>query len=99
MSRDHQLLAPVSSDGVTVYPVWQFHRRDGVVGVKPSLPPVLNALRPLDGWTVAVLLHTPATELNGSTPLDWLAGGGHRQAVLLLASTIVDEWTVDTRHT
>lgn len=96
LSLDHRLLALVSADGLRVYPVWQFHRRDRHVEVKPSLLPVFDALSRFDGWTVAALLHTPARELSGSTPLNWLAGRGDLQAVMTLAIAIVDDWTANS---
>ena len=64
-------LGLVTSDGVTVYPQWQFQRRDGRVEVRPALRAVFQTLQRFDGSTVAVLLHTPSPELDDMTPLDW----------------------------
>lgn len=69
--RTGSLLALKSSDGDYFYPVSQFEKRDGKVQVKPALRQFMMVLRDHDPWTVAVLHHTPAPELDGLTPLDW----------------------------
>jgi hypothetical protein len=94
------VLALTASDGgVRVYPVFQFHRRDGVVEVKPALVPFLRALRALDRWTVAVILHTPAPELDDTTPLDWVRRGGSAETLSALAAVLVNEWSAGARRT
>lgn len=60
--------ALTTADGDRLYPVAQFQRRGGVVEVKPGLRPVFEALRDFHPWTVAVLLHTAAPELDDATP-------------------------------
>ncbi|MDN4161134.1 hypothetical protein [Nocardioides abyssi] len=58
-----------------LYPLAQFVKRDGVVVVRDGVLRMLEALREQDSWTVAVLLHTPAAELDGLTPLQWMREG------------------------
>ena len=87
-----EILGLVTSDGVTVYPVWQFRWRNGRVEVKPALVPVLQTLQRFDVWTVAVLLHTPSPELDGLTPLDWLRRGNQPETVADLARVVAREW-------
>lgn len=83
-----------TTDGVWVYPVSQFHRRDdGTVEVKPPLVPFLQALRAFDAWTVAVILHTPAPELDDTTPLDWIRQDGSAETLSALATALVREWS------
>ncbi|WP_182525844.1 hypothetical protein [Nocardioides dongkuii] len=68
-----EVLRLVTADAVSVYPVWQFHRRsDGAAEVKPAVAPVFRLLRRHDPWAVAVLLHTRSPELDGLSPLEWL---------------------------
>lgn len=86
------VLRLVTADGEAVYPVWQFSRR-GQVHVKPGLVPLVRTLRGFDGWTVAVLLHTPAPELDDLSPLDWLAEGRDGEAVAALAVVVAREWS------
>lgn len=90
------LLGLRTSDGARVYPVAQFQRRDGTVEVKPALVPVLRALRGSDPWAVAVLLHTPAPELDGATPLGWLSDGGSPETLARLARMVAREWAAGT---
>lgn len=66
------LLAVQSSDGDFFYPVSQFEKQAGKVRVKPALRQFMMALRDHDPWTIAVLNHTPAPELDDLTPLDWV---------------------------
>lgn len=88
------VLRLVTADGEAVYPVWQFSRRGGQVEVKPGLVPLFRVLSGFDGWTVALLLHTPAPELEGLSPLDWLAAEGRdAEAVANLAVVAAREWS------
>ena len=87
-----RILGLLSSDGARAYPVTQFERRAGAVEVRPALLPVLRALRGFDPWAVAVLLHTPAPELDGRTPLEWLSGGRAPETLAGLAETVAREW-------
>lgn len=87
------LLGLTTSDGTTVYPVFQFVRRtDGQVEVRPGLLAVMGPLRAFDPWAVAVLLHTPAPELGGSTPIQWDRDGGASEALGDLADAVAREW-------
>jgi hypothetical protein len=79
------VLGLTTSDGERVYPVSQFDRQDGTVEVRPALVPFLSALRRFDAWAVAVLLHTPAPELDDQTPLDWVPQDGSPEALADLA--------------
>lgn len=91
---DGTVLALSSADGVVVYPVSQFQRHpDGTTEVRPALIPVLQALHAYDPWAVAVLLHTPAPELDGTTPLDWLGAGGDQAPLTRLAEAVAWEWS------
>lgn len=68
-----RLLRVVTSDGVHLYPLWQFDGNHILTG----LPEVL-ALFPedtVDGWTLAGWLRTPEPELGGSSPMDVIKGG------------------------
>jgi hypothetical protein len=87
-----EVLGLVTVDGVIVYPVSQFQRREGRVEVKPAMVPVLRAWRQFDGWTVAVLLSTPAPELDDLTPLAWLDQGREPAALRSLTDAVALEW-------
>ena len=86
------ILALTTADGARVYPVDQFRRHAGTVEVKPALLPLLRALRRFDPWAVAVLLHTPAPELDAATPLGWLSDGGAPEPVARLGEVVAHEW-------
>jgi hypothetical protein len=86
------VLGLTTSDGVRVYPVNQFHRHDAAVDVRPALLPLLQTLRDFDPWTVAVLLNTPAPELDNQTPLNWVGRGGSPDLVSDLARAVAREW-------
>jgi hypothetical protein len=91
--RSGSVLGLKTASNDIVYPVSQFQRRDGRVEVKPLLVPFLRTLRGHDPWAVATLLHTPAPELGGLTPLAWLKRGGeHVDALEDLARTVAREW-------
>lgn len=86
------LLALTTSDGVTLYPVFQFHRRNGMIEVKAPLVDVLYVLQEFDPWSVATLLRTPAPELDGLTPIEWVDAQRPRQNLRGLASKVAREW-------
>lgn len=90
---DGEVLGLVTSDGDTVYPVFQFWRLDGRVEVRPDLIPVFQTLQGFDGWAVAALLHTPAPELEGTTPLQWLRAGRDGRVLDTLAGVVAREWS------
>lgn len=60
------------------FPVWQFHRlRDGTVEVKPGIAVLISAFhRLLQPWTIGIVLRTPASELGGLTPEQWVRARG-----------------------
>ena len=86
------LLGLPTSDGATVYPIFQFVRRGGKVDVRPGLRGMLKALHGQDPWTVAVALRTPAPELDGATPVDWEKRGGDESVLEELAEVMLREW-------
>ena len=53
---------------------------------------MLEPLRSFDPWTVAVLLNTPAPELDGATPIEWARQGGAQDALRDLAQVVAKEW-------
>lgn len=86
------LLGLPTSDGATVYPIFQFVRRGGKVDVRPGLRGMLKALHGQDPWTIAVALRTPAPELDGATPVDWEKRGGDESVLESLAEEMLREW-------
>jgi hypothetical protein len=87
------LLELVTSDGDRVYPVFQFVAgEDGRIETRTGLAAMLQELRSFDPWTVAVLLKTPAPELDGSTPVEWERAGGAVEALRDLAAVVAREW-------
>lgn len=96
LRAEGEVLAMLAADGVWVYPVDQFRTGRGQIEVKPDLVPVFRALREHDPWAVAVLLHTPAPELDDRSPIDWVAAGGDSSAVSGLADAVAREWAAGT---
>ncbi len=92
------VLGLTTADGRQVYPVSQFQRQDGQVEVKPALVTVLQALCDFDPWTVATLLHTPAPELDGASPLSWVNSGASPEPLARLARTVAREWRQGDPH-
>lgn len=78
-----RLLRVVTSDGVHLYPIWQF---DGHV-ILPGLSEVLGLFAEdrIDGWTLAAWLRTPDPDL-GEPPYDALVRG-EQSRVLAAART------------
>jgi hypothetical protein len=74
------------------YPVAQFETKDGAVRVKPMLRRFLMTLRHREPWTVGVLLHTPAPELENRTPLDWVRRHGDEGTLLDYARVVNAEF-------
>lgn len=91
MGREGEVLGVTTSDGVTIYPVSQFQRLSDGAQVRPAILRFIRALRHLDPWTVAVLLHAPSAELRGSTPLEWDRKGQDAGALLDLALALAKE--------
>jgi hypothetical protein len=93
-----KILRLVTSDGTPVYPVLQFVNVDGATIVKPMVSAMLAELGGFDGWTVAVLLNTPAEELGGLTPLDYARHGSDLGPVTDLARQVAREWSAGTHN-
>jgi hypothetical protein len=81
--RDHQLLG-VPHNNDWLFPAWQFDGRTRT-GVLRSLPPVLEALAPLEEWDQAFWLATPAPELDDRTPIEALRDPRAQTTIVLLA--------------
>lgn len=86
------LLALPTSDGATVYPIFQFIRRNGMLKVKPGLIKMFKILQGQDPWQIAVSLNTPAPELGGLSPVAWEQEQGDTEALERLAEAFVREW-------
>ncbi len=91
--RAHAVLGVKTSDGAVIYPVWQFERRRRGVEVRPGVARLLSVLGRHDEWAVAVLLNTPAPELGGLTPLNWLRQGNDEATLMDFARAVDDEWS------
>ena len=87
------LLGLKTTDGVIVYPVSQFERHAGQVRVKPGLKPFMTALKRHSPWSVALLIHTPAPELGGVSPLDWVRRDGDTDTLRAYANRVDAEWS------
>jgi hypothetical protein len=77
------LLGTVTSDGVPLYPAFQFTVHGAI---RPELIPALRVLAGCDGWTVAVWLRTRNDDLDDLSPDEYLAAGGDPDWVRVLAS-------------
>ncbi|MBB6627491.1 hypothetical protein H5V45_09165 [Nocardioides sp. KIGAM211] len=86
------ILALTTADGVTVYPVCQFGQHNGQIEVNPALLPMLRTLRHFGSWAVAALLQTPAPELGGYSPVEWVAFGNPSEPLAILAKAVAREW-------
>lgn len=90
--REGRLLGVPASDGPdTFYPVGQFETIEGRVRVKPALVAFYRATTDLDPWTVAVTLQTPAPELDGLSPMEWVDGSRNIEALVGLGETLSEE--------
>ncbi|WP_299056455.1 hypothetical protein [uncultured Nocardioides sp.] len=73
MCNAGQLLGLTAADALTIrYPVFQFERHDATVRVKPALAAFMTLLSYRDPWTTAIVAKTPAPELDGLSPLEWV---------------------------
>jgi hypothetical protein len=77
------LLCTDTSDGVPLYPAFQFTVHGAI---RPELTPALRALAGCDDWSVAVWLRTRNDDLNDLSPDEWLAAGGDPDWVRVLSS-------------
>lgn len=87
------LWALPTSDGSTVFPTFQFVRRNGRLETKRGLQAMFKILRAEDPWAVAVLMKTPAPELGDTSPVEWERRGGSVDALERLAHDLVREWS------
>jgi hypothetical protein len=73
-----RLLRVITSDGVHLYPFWQF----ADTGVLAGLPEVLSLFpeEAIDGWTLAAWLRTPDPDL-GAAPYEALLRGEEARVV------------------
>lgn len=85
------LLGLPTSDGVTVYPLFQFVRTNGKLTVRPGLLQMFKILKEQEPWQVAVLLNTPAPELEDHTPVEWEKNGGDIEHLEQLATVLKQE--------
>ena len=78
------LLGLKTSDGVVVFPTFQFNDRREVLA---GLPEVLQCFRgaDVDDWTLAGWLVSPLPALQGQSVIQWLRSGRDLQPVLVLA--------------
>lgn len=90
--RSWAILAVTTADGDRIYPAWQFRRATGGYEVWPDLIRAFWALRRHDPWAVAVILRTPAPELDGVTPVEWVRAGRPTEALLRFAEIVAREW-------
>jgi hypothetical protein len=89
--RRGTLFALRTADGSVVYPAWQLRGAQ----VLPDLPEVLRALRAGGGgddWAIAGWLRAGQESLGGASAVEWLAAGGDREAVLVLARDTAARW-------
>lgn len=91
-ARRHTILRMLTTDGLTVYPAFQFVDRT----VDPRLIPVLQILLSSgeSGWTVALWLTAPVDLLEGASPIEALRSGRADQTHLVhqLASDDAARW-------
>ncbi|HKI02621.1 MAG TPA: hypothetical protein VKK31_11620 [Thermoanaerobaculia bacterium] len=78
------LLGLKTADGVVVYPTFQFDERNRVL---TGLAEVLQVFHDgaVDDWTLAGLLVSPMTSLQGQSLIQWLRAGGEIEPALALA--------------
>jgi hypothetical protein len=87
------VLALRTSDGRLLFPVFQFTRTTNGVSVRDGLSALTSELREFDSWSVALRAVTPAPELAGHSPLQWLRVGRPADAVERLARAVRREWS------
>ncbi|HEX4964309.1 MAG TPA: hypothetical protein VF173_26040 [Thermoanaerobaculia bacterium] len=78
------LLGLKTSDGVMIYPTFQFDDRNQVL---PGLAEILQTFRhsAVDDWTLASWLAAPSKSLQGNSVVQWLRTGGDLEPALVLA--------------
>lgn len=91
--RRGDLLGLPTADGDCVFPVLQFQRRaDGSVHMQPDVARLVQTLLGQPAWAIAVLLVTPAPELEDLSPVDWIGAGGRRDVLARFGEQIGREW-------
>src|SRR5690625_3553148 len=91
--KSGSVLGVKTADGMVLYPILQFYRTAGGTAVKPGIASMFRVLCEIDPWSVLVLLHTPAEELGGSTPLEWERHHrGEADSLVELARAFAAEW-------
>lgn len=91
--RRGTLLQVRSSDGVMLYPAFQFEGTQVSARVREVLAQFRAA--DVDGWTVASWFGVPAEDLAGCTPRDWLADPARDlEPVLRLAAATAARWSM-----
>ena len=86
--RSGSIHAMRTSDGVWVYPVFQFAGAD----IDPRLEPAIRALRHVPGWSAGLWFVTPNPDLEGLTPLEWINDGRLDDEVAVSARRSAPEW-------
>ena len=78
------ILGLTTTDGVVVYPAFQFDTQNLILG---GLPEVLQALRDvdIDDWTIAGWLLAPSRALEGCSVVEWLRLDREIEPVVALA--------------
>jgi hypothetical protein len=88
-----QLLSVMTSDGVLLFPSWQFDIADGTAKVRPLLLPVFAILGGHDCWAVCVVLRNPdSTDLGGRSALEVADEGDPHHVLERYARHIDQEW-------
>lgn len=89
--RDGRILGCLTTERLTVYPVWQFSDTGEPI---PNLRPVLEALQATDDmWRAALWLAAPAPYLpDGMSAAAWLAEGKDPAPVLTAARDDAERW-------
>lgn len=88
------LLAVPGDDGTSLYPLFQFHDRDGGWVIVPGLAEVMTALSEAgaDPLTVAVWLTAETEGLGARTAIDHLRAGGDVSQILVLVAADRARW-------
>ena len=89
--KSSHLLALQTSDGVSLYPVWQFSEYKVLPGWRRALQAFENVH--VSSWLIAVWAVTPDTEtLGGLSPIDWLRLGRSAGPVVADAEKHAARW-------
>lgn len=89
--KSSHLLALQTSDGVSLYPVWQFSGSKILRGWARTLQAFANVH--VSPWLIATWAATPDTEtLGGLSPIDWLRTGNPVEPVVADAEKHAARW-------